>query len=43
MYEMPSTTSAKEVIIDKTVVEGKKKPMVLYLPEKKLNNIKKAS
>ena len=43
MYEMPSTTSAKEVIIDKAVVEGKKQPMVLYLPEKKLNNIRKAS
>jgi len=25
------------------VVEGKKQPMVLYLPEKKLNNIRKAS
>ena len=43
MYEMPSTTSAKEVVIDKAVVEGKKQPMVLYLPEKKLNNIRKAS
>ena len=43
MYEMPSTTSAKEVIIDKAVVEGKKQPMVLYLPEKTLNNIRKAS
>ena len=43
MYEMPSTTSAKEVIIDRAVVEGKKQPIVMYLPEKKLNNIKKAS
>jgi len=43
MYEMPSIKSAKEVIIDKAVVEGKKQPMVLYLPEKKLNNIRKAS
>jgi len=43
MYEMPSTTSAKEVVIDKAVVEGKKQPMVIYLPEKKLNNIRKAS
>ena len=43
MYEMPSITSAKEVIIDKAVVEGKKQPMVIYLPEKKLNNIRKAS
>ena len=43
MYELPSNTSAKEVIIDKAVVEGEKQPMVLYLPEKKLNNIRKAS
>ncbi|MDC0239078.1 ATP-dependent Clp protease ATP-binding subunit ClpX [Candidatus Thioglobus sp.] len=43
MYEMPSITSAKEVIIDKAVVEGKKQPLVIYLPEKKLNNIRKAS
>ena len=43
MYDIPSTTSAKEVIIDKAVVEGKKQPIVIYLPENKLNNIRKAS
>ncbi len=43
MYEMPSTTTAKEVIIDRAVVEGKKQPIVMYLSEKKSNNIKKAS
>lgn len=43
MYEMPSMTNAKEVIIDKAVVEGKKQPIVLYMSEQQSDTKRKAS
>jgi ATP-dependent Clp protease ATP-binding subunit ClpX len=43
MFEMPSMQSAKEVIIDKAVVEGKKKPIVLYISEQQSDTKRKAS
>ena len=35
--------SAKEVIIDKAVVEGKKQPIVLYISEQQSDTKRKAS
>jgi ATP-dependent Clp protease ATP-binding subunit ClpX len=43
MYEIPSSSSVKEVIIDKAVVETEKQPIVLHVSDKKINNIRKAS
>ena len=43
MYEMPSMTNAKEVIIDKAVVEGKKLPVVLRMSEQQADAKRKAS
>jgi ATP-dependent Clp protease ATP-binding subunit ClpX len=43
MYEMPSTSSAKEVIIDKDVVIGKKKPIILHISEEQSKSSRKAS
>ncbi|MCS5591847.1 MAG: ATP-dependent Clp protease ATP-binding subunit ClpX [Gammaproteobacteria bacterium] len=43
MYEIPSTPSAKEVVIDKAVVEGKKQPIVLHISEQQDDNKRKAS
>jgi ATP-dependent Clp protease ATP-binding subunit ClpX len=43
MYEMPSTSSAKEVIIDKDVVNGKKKPVILHVSEGQSKSSRKAS
>jgi len=43
MYEMPSMTNAKEVIIDKAVVEGKKQPVVLHMSEQQSDTKRKAS
>ena len=43
MYEIPSSSSVKEVIIDKAVVETEKQPIILHVSDKKINNIRKAS
>ena len=43
MYEIPSSSSVKEVIIDKAVVETEKQPVILHISDKKINNIRKAS
>ncbi|MDB4037904.1 ATP-dependent Clp protease ATP-binding subunit ClpX, partial [Candidatus Thioglobus sp.] len=43
MYEIPSTPSVKEVVVDKEVVERKKQPMIVHVSDKKQNNIRKAS
>ena len=43
MYEIPSTPSAKEVVIDKAVVEGKKKPVVVHISEQQNVKSRKAS
>jgi len=43
MYEIPSAPTAKEVVIDKAVVEGIKQPVILHEPNNKKTNIQKAS
>ena len=43
MYEIPSAPSAKEVVIDKAVVEGVKQPVILHESNNKKTNIRKAS
>jgi ATP-dependent Clp protease ATP-binding subunit ClpX len=43
MYEIPSTPSAKEVVVDKAVVEGLKQPVIIHQSDSKKNNIRKAS
>ena len=43
MYEVPSADSAREVIIDKAVVNGEKKPIILHVSEKQANSNRKAS
>jgi len=43
MYEIPSAPTAKEVVIDKAVVEGLKQPVILHEPNNKKTNIRKAS
>ena len=43
MYEIPSTPSAKEVVIDKAVVEGKKLPVILHVSEQQNEKKRKAS
>ena len=43
MYEIPSASSVKEVVIDKAVVEGLKQPVILHEPNSKKTNIRKAS
>ena len=43
MYEIPSTPSVKEVVVDKEVVERKKQPMIVHVSDKKQSNIRKAS
>ena len=43
MYEIPSTPSAKEVVIDKAVVEGKKKPVVVHISDQQNVKSRKAS
>ncbi len=43
MYEIPSTPSVKEVVIDKEVVERKKQPMIVHISDNKQSNIRKAS
>ncbi|NYT52482.1 MAG: ATP-dependent Clp protease ATP-binding subunit ClpX [Candidatus Vesicomyosocius endoextente] len=41
MFELPSLLDVTEVVIDKMVVEKKKKPMIVYQPQKRVNNSKK--
>jgi len=43
MYEIPSIPSAKEVVIDKAVVEGKKQPAILHVSEQQNEKNRKAS
>jgi ATP-dependent Clp protease ATP-binding subunit ClpX len=43
MYEIPSAPTAKEVVIDKAVVEGLKQPLILHEPNNKKTNVRKAS
>ena len=43
MYEIPSAPSAKEVVVDKAVVEGSKQPVILHESNSKKRNIRKAS
>jgi ATP-dependent Clp protease ATP-binding subunit ClpX len=43
MYEIPSTSSVKGVIIDKDVVNGKKKPVILHVSEGQSISSRKAS
>ncbi len=43
MFEMPSMQTAKEVIIDKAVVEGKKQPIILHITEQQSDTKRKAS
>ena len=43
MYEIPSAPTAKEVVIDKAVVEGVKQPVILHESNNKKINIRKAS
>ena len=43
MYEIPSAPTAKEVVIDKAVVEGLKQPVILHESNNKKTNIRKAS
>ena len=43
MYEIPSAPTAKEVVIDKAVVEGLKQPVILHEPNNKKTNVRKAS
>ena len=43
MYEIPSTPSAKEVVVDKAVIEGLKQPVIIHQSDSKKNNIRKAS
>jgi ATP-dependent Clp protease ATP-binding subunit ClpX len=43
MYEIPSTPSVKEVVVDKEVVERKKQPVIVHVSDKKQSNIRKAS
>ena len=43
MYEIPSIPSAKEVVIDKAVVEGKKQPAILHVNELQNEKNRKAS
>ena len=43
MYEIPSTPSAKEVVVDKAVVEGSKQPLILHESNTKKKRIRKAS
>ena len=43
MYEIPSTPTAKEVVVDKAVVEGSKQPIILHESNSKKRNIRKAS
>ena len=43
MYEIPSAPTAKEVVIDKAVVEGVKQPVILHESNNKKTNIRKAS
>ena len=37
MYEIPSAPSAKEVVVDKAVVEGLKQPVILHESDSKKN------
>ncbi|WP_041191873.1 ATP-dependent Clp protease ATP-binding subunit ClpX [Candidatus Vesicomyidisocius calyptogenae] len=41
MFELPSLLDVTEVVIDKTVVEKKKKPLIVYQSQKRVNNSKK--
>ena len=43
LYEIPSTSSVKGVIIDKDVVNGKKKPVILHVSEGQSISSRKAS
>ena len=43
MYEIPSTSTAKEVVVDKAVVEGSKQPLILHESNSKKKRIRKAS
>ena len=43
MYEIPSTPSVKEVVVDKEVVERKKQPVIVHVSDKKQSHIRKAS
>ena len=43
MYEIPSTPTAKEVVVDKAVVEGSKQPLILHETNTKKKRIRKAS
>jgi ATP-dependent Clp protease ATP-binding subunit ClpX len=46
MFELPSLSDIKEVVIDKSVVEKKKSPVMVYETTKKqktINKSKKAS
>ena len=43
MYEIPSTPTAKEVVVDKAVVDGSKQPLILHETNTKKKRIRKAS
>ena len=43
MYEIPSTPTAKEVVVDKGVVDGSKQPLILHESNTKKKRIRKAS
>ncbi len=43
MFELPSLKDASEVVIDKTVVEKKKEPLIVYQSKNKSKSDKKAS
>ena len=43
MYEIPSTPTAKEVVVDKAVVEGSKQPLILHESNTKKKRIRNAS
>ena len=43
MYEIPSTSTAKEVVVDKAVVDGSKQPLILHETNTKKKRIRKAS
>ena len=43
MYEIPSPPTAKEVVVDKAVVEGSKQPLILHESNTKKKRIRKAS
>ena len=40
MYELPSSTDIKKVVIDRTVIESSKEPLLIYAKNKNTANSK---